>query len=522
MRLNRNRLRHLVVLFGDQLDLTAAALDDFDSEQDCLWMAESAGEAGHVWSSKIRIAYFFSAMRHFRDALQAEGFPVHYHELDGSDRGLKDLLLDSLRSLNPEKVICTMPGEWRVLEDLKTACRENGCGLEICEDRHFMDTPDAFREWAEGRKSIRLEYYYREMRKRHGILMKEDGSPEGGEWNFDKANRGSFGKAGPDKNMPEPPAFAPDATTREVVSLVNRHFAKHPGKLDQFAWPVTRKEALVALEDFVRYRLPEFGEYQDAMWTEEPYLYHSLLSAALNVKLLNPREVIEAATEAWHSGKAPLNAVEGFVRQILGWREYVRGVYWWQMPGYLDLNALEADGELPDFYWTGETPYRCLSESLQQTLELGYAHHIQRLMVTGLYGLLLGVHPAEVHKWYLAVYVDAVEWVELPNTLGMSQFGDGGIMASKPYVASGKYIQRMSNYCSNCPFDPAKATGKDACPFTTLYWDFLYRHRERLASNRRLQMQFRNFDRKDEAEVKAIAKAAASVRANPSGVGLPV
>ncbi|MEX0332041.1 MAG: cryptochrome/photolyase family protein [Puniceicoccaceae bacterium] len=517
----RKKLRHLVVVLGDQLDLSASTLAEFDKERDLIWMAEAAGEAGHVWSTRMRIAYFFSAMRHFREALKAEGLPVHYHEIDDSERGLMDLLQDTLEDLQPEKVICTLPGEWRVLEELRQACKEASCPLEVREDSHFMDVPEAFRDWAEGRKAIRLEYYYREMRKRHQILMTEDGKPEGGEWNFDKENRGSFGKDGPAKDKPVPPSFAADAITREVVRLVNERFSDHPGSLDDFRWPVTREDALTALEDFVKNRLPEFGLYQDAMWTGEPWLYHSLLSPALNAKLLNPREVIKAATDAYQAGGAPLNAVEGFVRQILGWREYVRGVYWWKMPGYLELNALQAEARLPEFYWTGETRYRCLSESLQQTLEHGYAHHIQRLMVTGLYGLLLGIDPVEMHKWYLAVYVDAVEWVELPNTLGMSQFADEGIMASKPYVASGKYIQRMSNYCSGCPANPAKATGEDACPFTTLYWDFLYRHREDLSSNRRMQMQLRNLERKSEDEMAAIREAAKLAWANPSGMEVP-
>ncbi|MEX0325541.1 MAG: cryptochrome/photolyase family protein [Puniceicoccaceae bacterium] len=517
----RKKVRHLVVVFGDQLDLSASVLTELDKKRDMVWMAEAAGEAGHVWSTKMRIAYFFSAMRHFREALEGEGLPVHYHKLDDSERGLMDLLHDSLESLQPEKVVCTLPGEWRILQDLKEVCKALACPIEVREDSHFMDTPEGFRGWAEGRKSIRLEYYYREMRRRHQILMTEDGKPEGGEWNFDKENRGSFGKEGPGRDKPDPPAFEANAITRDVMRLVEDRFCNYPGSLNDFRWPVTREDALAALDDFVENRLPEFGLYQDAMWTGEPWLYHSLLSAALNVKLLNPREVIEAATIAYREGMAPLNAVEGFVRQVLGWREYVRGVYWWKMPGYVELNALRASAPLPEFYWTGETRYRCLSEALQQTLEHGYAHHIQRLMVTGLYGLLLGIDPAEMHKWYLAVYVDAVEWVELPNTLGMSQFADEGIMASKPYVASGKYIQRMSNYCSGCPANPAKATGEDACPFTTLYWDFLYRHRDDLSSNRRMQMQLRNLERKSDEEMAAIREAAQMVRFHPDGMEVP-
>ncbi len=369
------------------------------------------------------------------------------------------------------------------------------------------------------------------MRRKHNVLMDGD-EPVGGVWNFDKENRRSFGKEGPGL-VPKPVGFPPDATTRAVIELVKTKFAKHPGRLEKFDWPVTRAQAQEALADFIADRLPDFGRVEDAMWTREPYLYHSRLSAALNLKLLDPREVIAAAVAAWReSGTCvslvqsekrkrkrdayatiPLPAVEGFVRQVLGWREYVRGVYWLHMPGYAERNVLGANQKLPGFYWTGDTEMNCLREVIGQTLEYGFAHHIQRLMVTGLYALLLGVDPVEVHKWYLAVYVDAVEWVELPNVLGMSQYADGGVMASKPYVATGKYIQRMSNYCDGCRFNPAKSTGPDACPFTTLYWDFLLRHETLLRRNQRMTMQLQNLSRKSAADRRAIRAAAQPLRA---------
>jgi deoxyribodipyrimidine photolyase-related protein len=335
--------------------------------------------------------------------------------------------------------------------------------------------------------------------------------PVGGAWNFDHDNRGSFGKEGPPPIAP-PREFPPDAVTSDVLACVARKFADHPGDLAAFDWPVTRGDALAALDDFLMHRLPHFGQYQDAMWTGAPYLYHSRLSAALNLKLLNPREVVAAAEQAYRAGRAPLAAVEGFVRQILGWREYVRGIYWTTMPDYAQRNALGADAPLPAFYWTGETDYACLRDAIGQTLRLGYAHHIQRLMVTGLFALLLGVDPRHVHAWYLAVYVDAVEWVELPNTLGMSQFADGGLMASKPYAATGKYIERMSNYCRGCRFDPAVRVGPDACPFTTLYWDFLQRHRDLLLANPRMKLQVRNLERSTANELAAVRRQAAELR----------
>jgi deoxyribodipyrimidine photolyase-related protein len=296
-----------------------------------------------------------------------------------------------------------------------------------------------------------------------------------------------------------------------VIELVNARYQDHPGSLATLGWPVTRAQALRVLSDFIAHRLPLFGRYEDAMWSGEPWLYHSQLSCALNLKLLNAREVVRAAEDAWRSGHAPLAAVEGFIRQILGWREYVRGIYWTQMPGYLERNALNAQADLPAWYWTGDTEMACLKDALTQTLEHGYAHHIQRLMVTGLYALLLGVRPQAVHQWYLSVYVDAVEWVELPNTLGMGQFGDGGLMASKPYVATGKYIQRMSNHCQGCRFDPALSTGPRACPFTTLYWDFLMRHEALLKGNPRMAMQLKNLGRLDAAAREVIALQASAL-----------
>jgi deoxyribodipyrimidine photolyase-related protein len=340
--------------------------------------------------------------------------------------------------------------------------------------------------------------------------------PVGGQWNFDADNREAFGAAGPG-TVPSRSVFKPDAITREVIALVNARFADHPGRLDSFAWPVTREQALQSLQAFIRDRLPLFGRYQDAMWPGDPWLYHAHLSAALNLKLLNPREVVAAAESAYSNGQAPLASVEGFIRQILGWREYTRGVYWTQMPEYLDRNALDAQQDLPAWFWTGATDMACLRDALAQTLEHGYANHIQRLMVTGLYTLMLGVQPRQVHAWYLAVYVDAVEWVELPNTLGMSQYADGGVMGSKPYIATGKYIQRMSPHCKGCRYDPAQRSGDSACPFTTLYWDFLMRHEAAMARNPRMTLQVKNVARMTDDQKQAVSDRAAAIRGGEVG-----
>jgi deoxyribodipyrimidine photolyase-related protein len=514
-------LRSLVLVLGDQLDLEAAAFDGFDPGADAAWMAEVAEESTHVWSSRPRTALFLAAMRHFAQALQALGRPLHYTRLDapGNLGSLAAQLRSDIDRLRPARLVMTLPGDWRVLQALKSAAEACAVPLEIREDRHFFVSPSEFEAHARGRKSLRMEFFYREQRKRLRVLMDphDDDTPIGGQWNFDAENREAFAAGGPGQ-VPPRCRFEPDAVTREVISLVEQRFAAHPGRLDSFAWPVTRAQALQALAAFIQQRLPLFGRYQDAMWPGDPWLYHAHLSAALNLKLLNPREVVAAAVAAYDAGHAPLASVEGFVRQILGWREYVRGIYWMQMPGYLERNELGAEAELPDWYWSGATDMACLRDALEQTLTHGYANHIQRLMVTGLYALMLGVGPKQVHAWYLAVYVDAVEWVELPNTLGMSQYADGGLMASKPYVATGKYIQRMSPHCKGCRYEPAERSGDKACPFTTLYWDFLMRHEAVLERNPRMALQVKNVARLTDAQKQAVAERAAAIRRGEVGV----
>ena len=513
-----SRLRHLLVVLGDQLDLQASCFDGADAQQDAVWMAEVAEESTHVWSSKPRIALFLAAMRHHAQALREAGWRVDYRHLDdpGNLGSLGAELRAAIARLKPQGLVMTAPGDWRVLEAIKAVAADYQLPLDIREDRHFFSTVRDFSAHAKGRKQLRPEYWYRELRVRHQVLM--DGEqPVGGQWNFDADNREAFGKEGPPP-IPAPARFEPNETTRGVLQLVAERFAAHPGSLDSFAWPVTREQALQSLERFIRERLPHFGRWQDAMWTGEVWLFHSHLAAALNLKLLTAREVVQAAEAAYRRGEADLASTEGFIRQILGWREYVRGVYWLHMPQYLQRNALAATRALPAFFWNAQTEMACLRDALELTLQHGYAHHIQRLMVTGLYALLLGVDPQQVHGWYLSVYVDAVEWVELPNTLGMSQYADGGVMASKPYVASGKYLQRMGNHCKGCRYDPAQATGDRACPYTTLYWDFLLRHEQALAKNPRMVMQVKNLKRLDEGKRAEIqAQALAHVRA--VGVG---
>jgi deoxyribodipyrimidine photolyase-related protein len=499
-------VRNLLVILGDQLDRDSPLFPNFDPRVDRIWMAEVWEESTHVWSHKARIAVFLSGMRHFRDDLRARGWTVEYREIDSHPTSLATELKQAIERLHPQRVRMVEAGDHRVALAIREACHD----IEIVDDTHFLCTIEEFRRHAEGRKQLRMEFFYREIRRRCKVLM--DGkNPVGGEWNYDSENRGSFGKGGPGL-VPAPASLVADGITCEVLARVNELFASHPGKLEHFDWPVTPSQAEEALQDFLDHRLQSFGEYQDAMWTGQPFLYHARLSVALNLKLINPRHVITSAEERYRKGKAPLASVEGFIRQILGWREYIRGLYWLYMPGYAEKNELAAHHPLPGFYWTAQTEMHCLRTVIEQTLDYGYAHHIQRLMVTGLFALMFGVQPRQVHEWYLAAYVDAVEWVELPNTLGMSQFADGGITASKPYVATGKYIQRMSNYCAGCRYDPAESTGEKACPFTTLYWDFLMRHEKRLRANQRMTMQIRNLDRISSEKKTAILMQADQLR----------
>ncbi|MCX7893063.1 MAG: cryptochrome/photolyase family protein [Burkholderiales bacterium] len=505
-------MRSLVLVLGDQLTHGSPAFDGFDPRRDRILMIEAPGEATHVWSHKARIALFLSAMRHFAAELRERGLPVDHVRLgDGEAPGLGERLRVALVRLAPERLIVVEPGEWRVLATVQDAARAAHVPLEIRADSHFLCPREAFERWARGKRTLVMEPFYRLMRRRTGVLM-QGGAPAGGAWNFDRANRAAFGRSGPGA-VPEPPRFAPDATTRETLAEVDARFARHPGSLASFAWPVTRADALAALAAFVRDRLPGFGRVQDAMWTGMPFGWHSALSAALNLKLLDPREVIAAAEAAWREGRVPIASAEGFVRQVLGWREFIRGVYWLDMPGLAEANHYGHTAPLPAWYWTGKTRMRCMRETIGQTLEHGYAHHIQRLMVTGNFALTAGIAPRQVADWYLAVYVDAVEWAELPNTVGMALHANGGRFTTKPYAASGAYVKRMSNYCQGCAYRPEVRHGPGACPLTTLYWDFLDRNEASLAANTRTALAIRSLARLDGRERRAIRAEAGRMRA---------
>jgi deoxyribodipyrimidine photolyase-related protein len=482
-------MRDLRLVLGDQLSLDLPTLVDIDLQHDIVLMMEVAAETTYVGHHKQKIVLVLSAMRHFADALRARGVRVDYVALDAPDNSgsFTGEVKRAVARHRPRRIVLTEPSEWRVQTAVDAWESATGTPVEVRADTRFFASRARFAAWARGRRGWRMEHFYREMRREHHLLMEGD-QPAGGNWNYDHDNR----KRLPARTVPpERLRFAPDAATRAVIELVADRFPEHFGDLADFAWPVTRADALRALDSFVTDILPHFGDYQDAMKAGAPFLFHALLASSLNIGLLTPVEVCRAAEAAWAAGTAPLNAVEGFVRQILGWREYVRGVYWTLMPDYADGNALEATRALPHFYWTGATDMRCLREAVGTTAKHAYAHHIQRLMVTGNFALLAGVAPREIERWYLAVYIDAFEWVEMPNTLGMAVFADGGQMASKPYAASGAYIDRMSDYCAGCAYDVRQKSGPKACPFNYLYWAFLIRQKHRLSGNPRMAMPYR-------------------------------
>lgn len=492
------------LVLGDQLSRNISALDGLNPELDIVVMAEVRTEATYVKHHKKKIAFLFSAMRHFAAQLKEEGVQVEYIKYNDSENA-GSLLTEVKRVLkdrNIEQVVATFPGEWRVLEDLQSWQESLNATVDIRQDTRFSASIEDFEQWASGRKQLRMEYFYRELRKRYQILMTDDG-PEGGEWNYDSENRKKLPKG---LTVPEQKRFAPDEITSEVLELVAEEFQDHFGSLEDFHFATTREEALAVLDCFVAERLENFGDYQDAMKQGEPWLFHSHISFYLNCGLLDPTEVLDAAESAYTRGDAPLNAVEGFIRQVLGWREYVRGLYWTQMPSYATKNFLEAERNLPEFFWTANTKMNCLSQCISETEKNAYAHHIQRLMVLGNFLLLTGVKPEQVNEWYLIVYADAYEWVEMPNVNGMILFADGGVMASKPYSASGAYINKMSDYCKSCDYKVTVKNGESACPFNYLYWDFLDRNRSKLEGNPRLGMPYRTLSKMTDEKRELISE----------------
>ncbi len=495
------------LILGDQLHSDLASLRVLDKSKDRIVMAEVAAEASYVPHHQQKIAFLFSAMRHFSDSLKAVGWQVAYYEYDPDSRcqSLLDVMQCECRAHSPQQLVITQCGEYRLQHSIDSEWEEAlGIPVKVYEDDRFFCNTQTFNDWAKGRKELRMEFFYREMRRNTGYLMKGD-QPEGDAWNFDADNRKRWKGEPP---LPTPPIFTRDATDKAVVDLVKRCFSHHLGTLDHFQWATTRDQALEALRFFIEQGLPYFGDYQDALVKGESRLFHSVLSPYINCGLLTPKEVCDAVIEAYQNNNIPLNSAEGFIRQIIGWREYVRGIYWLTMPAYASQNYFNNNRALPRFYWDGDTKMACVADCVSNTLNHAYAHHIQRLMVTGNFALLTGITPQEICDWYLAVYADAYDWVELPNTLGMVMHADGGYLGSKPYAASGNYINKMSNYCKDCHYDVKTRSESDSCPFNSLYWHFLHRHRDLLEKNPRMGLVYRAFDKLGEEEQrKVIARA---------------
>ncbi|MQT59532.1 cryptochrome/photolyase family protein [Pseudomonas sp. FSL R10-0399] len=489
----------LCLVLGDQLSFDLASLQGLDKERDTVLLVEVMEEASHVPHHPQKITLIFSAMRHFAEALRQRGIKVQYVKLDDPDNtgSVPSELHRWQAQFQPHEIHLTECGDWRLEQSIKD------CGLVVhwhCDDR-FLCSRAEFSRWAQGKKQLRMEFFYREMRRKSRLLLNGDGSPVGGSWNFDAENRKALPKG---VRAPSPARFTPDAITQEVLALVAKHFSDHYGALDTFDYPVTHAEAQALWDYFLDWGLAAFGDYQDAMASDEPFLFHARISAALNIGLLDLRQLCSDVESAYWAGNIALNAAEGFIRQLIGWREYVRGVYWLKMPDYAHGNAFGNTRPLPEFYWTGNTQMNCMRQAINQSLEHAYAHHIQRLMVTGNFALLAGVAPNAICEWYLAIYMDAFDWVELPNTLGMVMHADGGYLGSKPYCASGQYIKRMSDYCRGCAYKVSESTTDDACPFNALYWHFLMRHGDRLRGNQRMGMIYKNLDRMPESKQQAL------------------
>ena len=501
----------LLPIFADQLSHSLASLQFADKATSRVLMVEVRDEAETVPHHRTKLILFFSAMRHFAEELREDGWTVDYVRLTdpGNTHSFTGEVGRVLKRHDIGEIAVTWPGNHRVLETVRGWQDDFDIRVTVSPDDRFVCGTEEFQDWADGRKQLRMEYFYREMRRKTGLLMTPDGkggeTPEGGEWNYDKENRKP---AKEDMVFPETQRFQPDGITRDVIAMVKEQFPTRFGSAEGFFWGVTRRDALTSLDNFIEHGLASFGDYQDAMVVGQDFLFHSLLSPYLNTGLLTAMEVCEAVAEAYAKGGVPINAAEGYIRQIIGWREYIRGIYWMEMPGYEERNFFGNERLLPEFYWTGDTEMECLKNSINQTIEHAYAHHIQRLMITGNFALLIGADPHAVHEWYLSVYLDAFEWVEMPNTIGMSQYGDGGLLGSKPYASSGAYINRMSDYCENCVYDVKKRVGPKACPFNALYWHFFARNEDVLRGNNRLNMVYRNLDTMDADKRSALMEQA--------------
>ncbi|MCB0557883.1 MAG: cryptochrome/photolyase family protein [Lewinellaceae bacterium] len=503
----------LRLLLGDQLNASHSWFEE-KNEGTLYVLMETRSETGYVRHHIQKVIGFFLAMRAFAEALQAQGRRVHYIRLDepGNRQSISGNIRALIEQYDIQEFEYLLPDEYRLDAELKKLCRELKLESQSFDTEHFLTQRQGVEAFFEGKKTYLLEYFYRHIRKQYNILMEEDGdTPLTGRWNYDQENRKKMPKG---QDIPQPLHFQRDVSA--LVAMLKAQQVETIGSVDEkhFTWPVTRRECLELLEYFVRNQLHLFGAYQDAMSEKGYLLFHSKLSFAMNVKLLHPLEVVDACVQYWkdHQDSIDISQIEGFVRQVIGWREYMRGIYWAKMPAFAEMNYFNHQAKLPKWFWTGDTQMNCLSHAIGQSLEMAYAHHIQRLMVTGNFALLLGVHPDELDQWYLGIYMDAIEWVEITNTRGMSQFADGGIVGTKPYVSSANYMHKMGDYCSNCQYDKKAKYGKNACPFNSLYWDFYDRHSDKLGNNPRIGMMYRVWNRMDGEEREKILQQAAEYK----------
>ncbi len=501
----------LRLILGDQLNPNHRWFQTVDPDIHYVLM-EVRSETDYVLHHAQKVIAIFAGMRDLADQLRHDGHVVHYITLDdpSNQQNFAANLTALVKTISADRLQYQMPDEWRMDQTLQQLAIQIGVPVDGVDSGHFMTARDTVANLFKGRKQWRMENFYRHIRQTTGVLM--DGKdPVGGQWNFDAENRKPW------RGEPQAPTDRrPTHDHQALWAVIKNQGVKTFGEpqADNFRWPLNRKQALEDLADFIDHVLPSFGDFQDAMSVKSWRLFHALMSFALNTKMLSPHEVVERAEEAWRQGHAPLPAVEGFIRQIMGWREYVRGIYWSQMPGYDEGNALNHRRPLPEWFWTGQTRMNCLKHSIGQSLEYAYAHHIQRLMVIGNFALLAGLDPKAVHHWYLGIYIDAFEWVELPNTVGMSQFADGGLLASKPYVSSGAYIDRMSDYCKGCHYNRKERITDNACPFNALYWDFYLRHEATLSKNPRIGMAYRQIAKMPPDDVVSIKERAAAILEN--------
>jgi deoxyribodipyrimidine photolyase-related protein len=506
----------LRLVLGDQLNHKHSWYNG-DQDHVIYHMAEMRQETDYVMHHIQKVVAFFSAMRGFKEWMDGRGFNNDYYQLDHKDnqQDLEKNLKQLIKKHKVEKFEYLAPDEWRLDQQLRDFCKSLDIEWQGYDTEHFLTKRKDVEKFFEGKKRLTMEYFYRHMRKEYDIMIEGDKEPEGGKWNYDQSNRKKWNG---DTDIPHERGFRKDVS--DIVQLLEDQEVETFGRIDatNFNWPTSRQDALDVLNYFCEHLLVHFGDYQDAMHTDQDYLYHSRLSFAMNSKLLSPLEVIENAVACYRESdnNIHISQIEGFVRQILGWREFMRGIYWKEMPQYQSLNKLDNTNDLPDFYWTGETDMNCLKHAINNSLDNAYAHHIQRLMITGNYALLTMSDPSYVDQWYLGIYIDAIEWVEITNTRGMSQWADGGLVATKPYVSSGSYINKMSNYCKGCKYKVSKKKGEDdACPFNSLYWNFLDEKKSHFGNNQRMNMMMSLLDKMDADTLKKHKSRAQEVIEHP-------